>query len=167
MKTSVSASASARVKTMRVRGGLFGGRKGPAARPERVPRRSFSFFFPSTSPSPSLSTTLSLTRVGAWASGPGAGGENDLQGQITGELMESMRTKIQSSLDALEVRVEDQSGDGQHVCISVVAEVFQDKTSVQRQRLVYKSIWLELQSAVHAVDAMTCQTPEEAGIKAD
>merc|ERR1712182_43962 len=90
MKTSVSASA--RVKTMRVRGGLFGGRKGPAARPERVPRRSF--FFPSTSPSPSLSTTLSLTRVGAWASGPGAGGENDLQGQITGELMESMRTKV-------------------------------------------------------------------------
>mmetsp|Transcript_13724 Transcript_13724/g.26327 ORF Transcript_13724/g.26327 Transcript_13724/m.26327 type:complete len:165 (-) Transcript_13724:493-987(-) len=164
MKTSVSASA--RVKTMRVRGGLFGGRKGPAARPERVPRRSF-FFFPSTSTSPSLSTTLSLTRVGAWASGPGAGGENDLQGQITGELMESMRTKIQSNLDALEVRVEDQSGDGQHVCISVVAEVFQDKTSVQRQRLVYKSIWLELQSAVHAVDAMTCQTPEEAGIKAD
>ena len=75
--------------------------------------------------------------------------------------------QIQSSLDALEVRVEDQSGDGQHVCISVVAEVFQDKTSVQRQRLVYKSIWLELQSAVHAVDAMTCQTPEEAGIKAD
>jgi len=58
--------------------------------------------------------------------------------------MESMRTKIQSNLDALEVRVEDQSGDGQHVCISVVAEVFQDKTSVQRQRLVYKSIWLEL-----------------------
>merc|ERR1712164_217192 len=151
MNTSVSVSA--RGRTMRVRGGLFGGRKGPAARPERVSRRSFSFSFPSTS-------TSTSTRVGAWGSGAGAGGENDLQGQITGELMESMRTKIQSNLDALEVRVEDQSGDGQHVCISVVSEVFQDKTSVQRQRLVYKSIWEELQSAVHAVDAMTCKTPE-------
>ncbi len=33
-----------------------------------------------------------------------------------------------------------------------------------RQQLVYKAIWLELQDAVHAVDAMTVKTPGEAGL---
>ena len=35
---------------------------------------------------------------------------------------------------------------------------------MKRQRLVYKAIWLELQSTVHAVDAMTTKTPQEAGL---
>jgi acid stress-induced BolA-like protein IbaG/YrbA len=35
---------------------------------------------------------------------------------------------------------------------------------LRRQQLVYKSIWLELQDAVHAVDAMTTKTPAEAGL---
>ena len=34
---------------------------------------------------------------------------------------------------------------------------------LRRQQLVYKAIWLELQNAVHAVDAMTTKTPAEAG----
>ncbi len=33
----------------------------------------------------------------------------------------------------------------------------------RRQQMVYKAIWLELQDAVHAVDAMTTKTPAEAG----
>jgi stress-induced morphogen len=33
-----------------------------------------------------------------------------------------------------------------------------------RQRMVYRAIWLELQDTVHAVDAMTTRTPEEAGL---
>ena len=36
---------------------------------------------------------------------------------------------------------------------------------VCRQQLVYKAIWLELQDAVHAVDAMTVKTPQEAGLQ--
>jgi hypothetical protein len=28
--------------------------------------------------------------------------------------------------------------------------------------MVYKAIWMELQGAVHAVDAMTTKTPQEA-----
>ena len=37
--------------------------------------------------------------------------------------------------------------------------------SLCRQQLVYKAIWLELQDAVHAVDAMTVKTPQEAGLQ--
>lgn len=40
--------------------------------------------------------------------------------------------------------------------------MFEGKSSVQRQRMVYKAIWLELQDAVHAVDEMTTKTPQEA-----
>ena len=36
--------------------------------------------------------------------------------------------------------------------------------SDHRQRMVYRAIWLELQDTVHAVDAMTTKTPEEAGL---
>ncbi len=88
-----------------------------------------------------------------------------MEGQITGELMASMRAKIEAGLSAASVAVEDTSGDGSHVSIAVVAAAFEGKTSVQRQRLVYKAIWEELQSAVHAVDAMTCKTPQEAGLE--
>ena len=81
---------------------------------------------------------------------------------MTSDLMQSMKEKIQAKLEADSVSVVDQSGDGQHVNISVVSQAFQDKSAVQRQRLVYKAIWEELQSVVHAVDSMSCETPEEA-----
>ena len=47
--------------------------------------------------------------------------------------------------------------------IDVVSEAFEGKSAVDRQRMVYKAIWMELQEAVHAVDAMTTKTPAEAG----
>jgi stress-induced morphogen len=47
--------------------------------------------------------------------------------------------------------------------IDVVAAAFEGKSAVDRQRMVYKAIWMELQEAVHAVDAMTTKTPAEAG----
>ena len=53
--------------------------------------------------------------------------------------------------------------DGRHVGIDVVASAFETLSSMQRQRLVYRSIWQELQETVHAVDAMTTRTPAEAG----
>ena len=52
-------------------------------------------------------------------------------------------------------------GDGRHVNITVVSPMFEGVGSMQRQRLVYKSIWSELQDQVHAVDGMVCMTPEE------
>ena len=97
-----------------------------------------------------------------------ASGDSSLSGQITEELMDGMRRKIAGGLlDAADtsgeerVSVSDASGDGSHVTIEVVSKAFEGKTSVQRQRLVYKAIWEELQEAVHAVDAMTCKTPQE------
>lgn len=64
---------------------------------------------------------------------------------IDSGLMKSMQEKIQTALEASSVSVVDTSGDGQHVAIDVVADVFEGKTEVQRQRLVYKAIWEELQ----------------------
>jgi len=80
--------------------------------------------------------------------------------------MNSMTEKISAGLnpgndEGERVSVTDASGDGSHVYIEVVSRVFEGKTSVQRQRLVYKAIWEELQEAVHAVDGMSCKTPEE------
>jgi stress-induced morphogen len=48
--------------------------------------------------------------------------------------------------------------------VEVVSELFEGKRSVQRQRLVYKAIWDEMKDggAVHAVDQIIAQTPDEA-----
>lgn len=97
--------------------------------------------------------------AGRWKVRAGAEGAPD--SQITAKLMESMRTKIESELEAQVVRVADVSGDGRHVNIDVVSNAFEGKSSVARQRMVYKAIWQELQDVVHAVDAMTCKTPGE------
>jgi stress-induced morphogen len=74
------------------------------------------------------------------------------------------QAKISEALETENVVVVDASGDGRHVSIDVVSKVFEGKSSVKRQQLVYKAIWLELQDVVHAVDAMTTKTPEEAGL---
>ncbi len=60
------------------------------------------------------------------------------------------------------VSIVDTYGDGRHVSIDVVSSQFEGKSSVKRQQAVYKAIWLELQDTVHAVDAMTTKTPQEA-----
>lgn len=60
------------------------------------------------------------------------------EGQIQSELMESMKAKIQTALDAQEVQVTDIQGDGRHVEIVVVSSQFEGKNSVNRQRMVYK-----------------------------
>lgn len=52
--------------------------------------------------------------------------------------------------------------NGSHISVEVVSSKFAGKRPVQRQQLVYKAIWQELQGPVHAVDSMVCKTPEEA-----
>lgn len=85
-------------------------------------------------------------------SGPGA---------IDSPLMTSMREKIMTALETQDVVVTDTQGDGRHVSIEVVSPLFEGKRSVERQRLVYKAIWEELQDVVHAVDSMTTKSPSE------
>lgn len=46
--------------------------------------------------------------------------------------MDSMRQKIADALETDNVTVQDASGDGQHVVINVVSDMFEDKTLVQR-----------------------------------
>ena len=72
--------------------------------------------------------------------------------------------KIKDALEATEVKVTGAYGDpnGSHISIEVVSSKFEGKRAVQRQQLVYKAIWEELQGPVHAVDAMICKTPAEA-----
>ena len=53
--------------------------------------------------------------------------------------------------------------NGSHISVEVVSSNFEGKRMVQRQQLVYKAIWEEMQGAVHAVDSMSCKTPSEAG----
>ncbi|PPD70015.1 hypothetical protein GOBAR_DD33107 [Gossypium barbadense] len=69
---------------------------------------------------------------------------------------------IKEHLNAESVIVKDASGDGRHVCIDVIASAFDGQSVVNRQRMVYKAIWEELQNTVHAVDQMTTKTPSEA-----
>ena len=51
--------------------------------------------------------------------------------------------------------------NGSHISIKVTSSLFEGKRPVQRQQLVYKALWEELQGAVHAVDSMQCKTPDE------
>ncbi|CAL5219148.1 g926 [Coccomyxa viridis] len=87
---------------------------------------------------------------------------SDEQRRISSELMQSMQEKIQEALEADKVQVTDTYGDGRHVSIDVTSKLFEGQSSMKRQRMVYKAIWLELQDTVHAVDAMTTKTPAEA-----
>ncbi|KAK4774825.1 hypothetical protein SAY86_009760 [Trapa natans] len=82
-------------------------------------------------------------------------------GSIDSPLMLSMEKKIMEQLNAESVSVKDTYGDGRHVSIDVVASCFEGQSAVNRQRMVYKSIWEELQNTVHAVDQMTTRTPAE------
>ncbi|XP_016474119.1 protein BOLA4, chloroplastic/mitochondrial-like [Nicotiana tabacum] len=84
-------------------------------------------------------------------------------GSIDSPLMESMQKKIKEQLNADTVVVKDAYGDGRHVSIDVVSSAFEGQSAVNRQRMVYKAIWEELQNTVHAVDQMTTKTPTEAG----
>ena len=121
------------------------------------------FFGPSSTSTTAAAVVVVATRAAPEsASDPAA---DELAGQITAELMESMRLKIAAALETEPslVRVGDASGDGRHVEIDVVAAAFEGKKSMERQRMVYKAIWQELAETVHAVDAMTTKTPGEAG----
>ncbi|KAJ0013451.1 hypothetical protein Pint_20867 [Pistacia integerrima] len=77
-------------------------------------------------------------------------------------MMAHPNTPIKESLNAESVFVKDAYGDGRHVRIDVISSAFEGQSAVNRQRMVYKAIWEELQSTVHAVDQMTTRTPAEA-----
>lgn len=77
-----------------------------------------------------------------------------------------MASKIEAALGpGTSAFVTDASGDGRHVVIDVVSPAFESaKSTMERQRAVFKALWEELSDdgMVHAVDAMTTKTPAEA-----
>eukprot|EP00249_Psilotum_nudum_P015321 c25261_g1_i4 orf=241-894(+) len=85
---------------------------------------------------------------------------------IDSSLITSMKDKIREQLNAEEIVVKDAYGDGRHVSIDVVSVAFEGLSQVNRQRMVYKAIWEELQNTVHAVDQMRTRTPAEAAQEA-
>lgn len=82
---------------------------------------------------------------------------------ISQNTVATMTAKIKDALETQQVEISDTYGDGRHVSIDVVSPLFEGLSSVKRQRMVYKAIWLELQDTVHAVDAMTTKSISEVG----
>ena len=78
--------------------------------------------------------------------------------------VDSARQKISDALTPTELSVTAAFDDpnGSHITIDVVSDKFEGVSRVKRQQMVYKAIWEEMQGAIHAVDSMTCKTPEEA-----
>ncbi len=54
------------------------------------------------------------------------------QRQISSELMHSMQEKIQQALEAERVQVTDTYGDGRHVSIDVISELFEGQSTMKR-----------------------------------
>jgi len=76
----------------------------------------------------------------------------DICTQKIGDALETSQVKVTGAYD---------DPNGSHISIEVVSAQFEGKRPMQRQQLVYKAIWEELQGPVHAVDSMICKTPEE------
>lgn len=78
-------------------------------------------------------------------------------------VVQTCTDKIKTALETESVKVTGAYDDpnGSHISIQVVSDLFVGKRAMQRQQLVYKAIWEEMQGPVHAVDEMICKTPEE------
>mmetsp|Transcript_18402 Transcript_18402/g.22842 ORF Transcript_18402/g.22842 Transcript_18402/m.22842 type:complete len:136 (+) Transcript_18402:84-491(+) len=112
------------------------------------PRRSAVVF--------SVPSSTSATRQ--WMSSSGSTGDEE-----DTTVVMTCREKIMTALETEDVVVTGAYDDpnGSHISIQVTSPLFEGKRPVQRQQLVYKAIWEELQGAVHAVDSMVCKTPSE------
>mmetsp|Transcript_25936 Transcript_25936/g.26353 ORF Transcript_25936/g.26353 Transcript_25936/m.26353 type:complete len:143 (-) Transcript_25936:84-512(-) len=78
-------------------------------------------------------------------------------------VVSTCKAKISAALETDQVTVTGAYDDpnGSHISIVVTSPLFAGKRSMQRQQLVYKAIWEEMQDAVHAVDSMVCKAPDE------
>ena len=67
-------------------------------------------------------------------------------------VVETCTQKIGAALETDNVKVTGAYDDpnGSHIAIEVVSEKFEGKRAMQRQQMVYKAIWDELQGPVHA-----------------
>jgi len=80
-----------------------------------------------------------------------------------GGVVAQCEDKIISALSPTEIKVEGAYDDpnGSHITIYCVSEAFEGKRSRQRQQMVIKAIWDEMQGPVHAVNTMVLKAPSE------
>ena len=73
---------------------------------------------------------------------------------------------ITESLNPVEcvVTASDDDPNGSHIQIVCISDIFDGKSTLQRQRLIYKAIWDEMSGPVHAVDSIIAKTPKEMGL---
>ena len=96
-----------------------------------------------------------------------------------GPIATIIREKLTAALAPTRLEIEDDSarhaghhheggmdakpGGESHFNLTVVSAAFEGKNAINRQRLVYKCIWEEMQSErVHAVQGIETKTPAEA-----
>lgn len=90
------------------------------------PRTPLPIVRPSRLHPTSNKTRLPRGRQGILHSVSGESSEaSSTQGQMSSELINSMRSKIQEALSAESVEVVDVEGDGQHVTINVISSTFE------------------------------------------
>jgi BolA protein len=91
------------------------------------------------------------------------------------QIADRMRRKIEDALAPAQLEIIDDSHrhaghaghDGQgesHFRVRIVAEAFEGRSRVERQRLVYDLLAAELKDRVHAL-SLTTQTPAEAAAR--
>jgi acid stress-induced BolA-like protein IbaG/YrbA len=72
-----------------------------------------------------------------------------------------VETLIKSTLPNAQVYVEDLTGGGDHLQVTVVADQFQGQSLVRQHQMVYGAVRAEMASeAIHAL-ALKTYTPEE------
>lgn len=71
--------------------------------------------------------------------------------------------KIQAALSPVKCVVTSTNDDpnGSHIQVEVVSEMFAGKRVMERQRMVYRALWEEMEGPVHAVDSILAKTPSE------
>mmetsp|Transcript_42757 Transcript_42757/g.103193 ORF Transcript_42757/g.103193 Transcript_42757/m.103193 type:complete len:166 (-) Transcript_42757:2437-2934(-) len=137
--------------TVAVKKGLGGGRAAVVARGGRQQTQATAIHLTALDRNPSPLSSSSSMMLRMSSSSPDT------------SIVDVCQQKIQDALQTTDVKVTGAYDDpnGSHISIEVKSSLFEGKRAVQRQQLVYKAIWEELQGPVHAVDAMICKTPDE------
>lgn len=89
---------------------------------------------------------------------------------MTAERVEMIRERLTSCLQPTELDIVDESArhaghagaasGGGHFIVTIVASAFQDKTLIQRHRLVYDAVDDIMHREIHAL-SIQAKTPEE------
>lgn len=98
---------------------------------------------------------MGTRRMLASGSSSGSIGEDTVVARCTKKITDALQPT------RLKVSAAHDDPNGSHIAIEIVSSQFEGKSSMLRQRLVYKAIWDEMSGPVHAVDQIIAKTPAE------